>query len=198
VIKNEKKRSSTNLELLKELLNEKNYYSGLKESNTVFIVKQDSALLLELQKQLLDGFGKQAQSISQHEQLIKQATQLRSTLKTKNQERLFSNFIDKHQKQIFVMQTAFLINNHDYREAAEKLILAKAFKNINKSQNAVKQKEQVIVKNLHQQAIVLYRNHSLNMASEYWQLIIKLQPNNKIASKYLQRTRKLLDKLNQY
>ncbi len=194
----EKSRSFANLRLLEQYNVNKEFTKGLKKSNSLFIIKKHYDRLLKKQSILLSGLSKSVVSISDREGMLKKAKRLKSSARNKAQENQFQNFINTHQKKLYLEQSVLLFDDKSYIQSAKKLIQVKKLDKNIKKQTKIFRMEKLIVNKLHEQAIVYYRNHSLNKALSHWQLIKKLQPKNKLAEKYINRTKKLLDKLNSY
>lgn len=194
----EKSRSLANLRLLDQYYLNKEFTVGLEKSNSLFIIKKHFGELLIKQQKLLDGLSKSVVSISDKEQMLKTINQLKTSARSLQQKDQFQSFINIQQKKLYLEQSILLFDDKSYIDSAKKLVLVKKLdKDIDKQTNIFRM-EKLIVNKLHEQAIVYYRNHSLNKALNHWQLIKQLQPNNKLAEKYINRTKKLLDKLNKY
>ena len=106
--------------------------------------------------------------------------------------------MNKHKRRLYLDEASLLFDDQSYSEAAQKLVSAKKIDKKANSETSVFRMEKLLLNKLHEQAVVLYRNHSLRKALDRWNLILQLDPNNELAKKYTERTNKLLKKLNQY
>jgi len=194
----EKSRSFANLRLLDQYYTNKKFTKGLEKSNTLFIIKKHHDRLLKRQQQLLEGLAVTAVSISDTEKMLDKAKKLKVSARSTTQKNQFQKFINTHQKTLFLEQATLLFDDKSYIDSAKKLIQVKKLDRNIKKQTKIFRMEKLIVNKLHEQAIVYYRNHLLDKALNHWQLIMQLQPKNKLSQKYIKRTEKLLDKLNKY
>jgi len=197
-IKKEKLRSKSNLKLLERQLLNKRYRQGLKKVNSLFIVEQDLERLYQLQTKLLNRFADTAISISGREKMLMKLSQLMPSSRNETQRKIYADFINNQQQQLLLVESDLLFKDQSYLDAAKKYIEANKVKLNTRTNNSTIELETNLVNKLHEQAIVFYRNHNLNNALSHWQTVLKVQPANKLAQKYIERTQKLLRKLNQY
>ncbi|MGX5174845.1 LysM peptidoglycan-binding domain-containing protein [Aliikangiella sp. IMCC44653] len=194
----EKRRSQANIKLIKNYRLEKQYEKGLQKANTLFIVEQDLEKLLHEQQLTLDAFAKSSISLTERESMLKRLQKIAQSSRNLKQRELYQRFINAQNRLLFLDEALLLFEDKSYVQAAEKLVKAKALDKNMLRQTSVFRVEQLLLDKLHEQAVVLYRNHALKEAMQRWQLILKIQPENEIAQKYITRTQKLLEKLNQY
>ena len=92
VIIKENNRSLANLKLLEEYRLKKNFIKGLQKSNSLFVIKQHSDRLLEIQQKLLEGFEDTAKSISERKEIIREAEKLITTSRNEAQKKTLPGF----------------------------------------------------------------------------------------------------------
>lgn len=198
LVKKERRRSKANLALLKQYREKKEYYKGLSKANKLFVIETDFENLLHEQQLSLDALAESTVSLSDRTAMIKKLNQLSKQGRNTEQTELYIRFIKAQNRILFLDEAVLLFEDQSYAEAAKKLINAKKIDSkVNKETNVFRM-EKLLLNKLHEQAVVLYRNHSLRQALERWGLILQLEPNNELAQKYTQRTNKLLKKLNQH
>ena len=112
--------------------------------------------------------------------------------------RTIQSFINNHNRQLLLDEALLLFDDQSYIEAAGRLIDAKQIETKIEDGTDIFRMQKLLLNKLHEQAVLLYRNHSLQEALNRWSLILKLEPDNELAQRYSERTHKLIKKLNQY
>jgi hypothetical protein len=197
-ITQQKARSKANLKLLDDYIEKHEYLTGLKKSNQLFILATDFPQLLVKQKALLKAFSLSSVSFTEQEDMINACQALQKSARSSAQKKQIGYFILGQKQKLYTEQAELLFKDNSLVETAEKLIQLKAVEKKLKLEPKKNLIEQPLVNSLHEQAIIFYRNHALEQALSYWQLISKLQADNKLAQKYIVRTEKLLKNLKQY
>ena len=198
IVVKEKRRSTANINLLKQYRNDKRFYKGLEKSNTLFIVDSDLEQLLHEQQLILDALAERAISLRDREYMLKRVDEYSQKSRNSRQKSLYQRFIKAQNRLLFLDEAVLLFEDESYSQAAERLINAKKIDAKVDKETQVFRIEKLLLNKLHEQAVVLYRNHSLTDALDRWDLILQLDPENQLAQKYTERTNKLLKKLNQY
>jgi len=194
----QRRRSAANLKLLEEYRSKDQILKGLQKSNSLFILERDFDSLYHNQQLLLDDYAEKSQSISEKQQMLNNVKEISENARNKNQSAIYQRFIKAQNRILVVAQSQSLFQEKEYLKAAEKLIEAKKLDaNITKQTNIFRM-ETLLVNKLHEQAIVFYRNHSLDKALGRWKLILQLNPNHSLAAKYKTRTEKLIEKLGEF
>lgn len=194
----ERRRSKANIGLLKQYRSTKDYYKGLNKANRLFIIDTDLEKLLHEQQLTLDALIKSTASLSDRSKMLAKVTELSKQSRNDEQRALYQRFIKTQNRVLFLDEATLLFEDQSYAEAAQKLVNAKKIDDRINKETSVFRMEKLLLNKLHEQAVVLYRNHSLRQALDRWSLILQLDPTNELAKKYTQRTNKLLKKLNQY
>ncbi|WP_444997288.1 LysM peptidoglycan-binding domain-containing protein [Aliikangiella sp. IMCC44359] len=198
LFKKEQKRSKANLALINQYKTQKDYYKGLEKANSLFIADKDSDALLKIQNEILNAVAMSAASLSERSAMLKKVTQLSQSSRHDAQKSVYNLFIKKQYVSLYLDESVLLFEDESYVESAEKLVQAKKLHQEYSAQSNSHRMETLLLNKLHEQAVVLYRNHELKQAMVRWNLILQIQPGNELAQKYTQRTQKLLKKLNQY
>jgi|GEM_PF-3324707 len=198
LVKKEQRRSSANIRLVKDYRLKKQYYKGLEKANKLFVVEADMEALFHEQQLILDELAKNSVSLSDRADMLKKVTSQSQSSRNEKQKGLYQRFINAQNRLLFLDEAVLLFEDQSYTEAAQRLINAKKIDQKVDKETVVFRMEKLLLNKLHEQAVVLYRNHSLEQALERWSLILQLDPDNQLAQKYTQRTNKLLKKLNQY
>lgn len=198
IAKKEKTRSAANLKLLEQYRSDKNYLTGLKKSNSLFFVKKDQQELFKQQELLLESLAASSISLSDREKMLKQVSQLSKQTTSKKQINLYQKFLTKQSQQLLLDESILLYRDKSYIEAGQKLINAKKINPIIDKEATGFTIEKNIINKLHEQAVSLYGKKAFKEALLRWQVILKIEPKNELAQKYTERTKKLLNKLNQY
>lgn len=194
----ERRRSAANIKLLKQYRNDKRFYKGLDKSNTLFVVPVDLEKLFHEQQLMLDSLAERSVSLTDRATMLKRVTELSNKSRNTQQKSLYQRFINAQNRLLFLDEAVLLFEDESYSEAAERLINAKNIDAKMDKETIVFRVEKELLNKLHEQAVVLYRNHALKDALNRWSLILQLDPQNQLAQKYTERTNKLLKKLNQY
>ncbi len=197
-IADEKKRSSSNLELLDKYIAENKFIAGLQKSKTIFIVKEHRQLLLKKQGMLIDGLAQSIESQADREEALEEVGLLLNNASNDSSRTLYQTFIKEQIKQQYSEQANLLFEKNNYIDAALTVI------EYNQKNNSAAQSadriaiEKSLIDKLHEQALKLYRNHHLDKALYNWQLIQQIEPHNELSNKYIQRTEQMIKKLKQY
>lgn len=197
LVKREKRRSNANLALLKKYVDEKRFIKSLQRMTSIYIAKSHHKKLLNLQQNTLEQMALSQVSITERYKMIEQLKSI-----TKNSKRKFLNpnfnlFIQQQNHAVLLDEFSLLFDAGSYKSSAEKFIQAKKLDSKHDSLKKYSSKRDLLIQKLHEQAILLRKNQKLQQAVDSWALILEIQPENELALKYYERTRKLLDRLNQ-
>ena len=198
IVVKEQRRSRANIGLIKQYREKKDFYKGLEKSNKLFIVDQDLKKLFHEQQLILDALANASVSLSDRSNMLKQVTSYAKLSRSQQQKSLYQRFLNAQNRLLFLDEAVLLFEDQSYMDAAERLVNAKKLDENMDKETVVFRMEKLLLNKLHEQAVVLYRNHSLKQALDRWSLILQLDPDNELAKKYTERTHKLLKKLNQY
>ncbi len=197
IVIEEKKRSKANLAKLEKYRKDKLFVAGLRQSENMFFINRDRREQFQLQQQLLDEYAKTPRTISDRKNFIATVTNLKKKSAKSKQKKMYQGAINQQTRFMLMDQAVLLYESDEYKKASDKLASAKK---INRDQlpQRIAKVENSLINKLHEQAILFYKNHTLDKALELWNLIIQLQPEHKLANTYSERARKLLKRLEQY
>lgn len=194
IIKQENRLSNSNLKLVEKYRKEGAFIKSLQGINNLFFTQADQKQRLTIQQQILQDYQNSINTITDRRNMISNLVPLLKKTKSPKAKENLQQFLKNQNRQLLISESEILLKINDYTRSAEKLVAAKQIK---PSAKAFKI-ENLLVNKLHEQAMRFYKKHTLKEAIDLWDLVIKLQPENKLANKYLQRAQKLLKKLNQY
>ncbi len=197
LVKQERRRSRANIELLSQYLSQKETIKTLTRMTSIFIIKSHQQELLQLQHDALNRLAASSASISERHRMIDQVKVISAKSGRKILEPNFQQFIKLQLHNVLLNEFLLLFEDKSYFQAASKIIEAKKLKPIIKQNIQILETEKKLVNKLHEKAIVLRKNQQLKEAMESWHLILELQPENSLAAKYYQRTKKLLSRLDE-
>ncbi|TQV73054.1 LysM peptidoglycan-binding domain-containing protein [Aliikangiella marina] len=198
LVTKERRRSAANINLIRQYREDKRFYKGLDKSNTLFVIDSDIEKLFHEQQLILDALAERSVSLSDRGAMLKRVTEFSENSRNGQQRALYQRFINAQNRLLFLDEAVLLFEDESYSEAATRLINAKKIDAKVDKETQVFRIEKQLLNKLHEQAVVLYRNHALKDALDRWGLILQLDPENQLAQKYSERTNKLLKKLNQY
>ena len=191
-------RSTANVKLLAQYRQKAQLLAGLKKANTLFVLDKDLKKLYHEQQLLLDEYAKKSEQLFDKKHMLKNVSEISESARNQQQKDIYRRFIKAQHRLLVIQESQSLFESQEYLEAAKKLVEAKSLdKNVTR-QTSIFRMESLLINKLHEQAIVFYRNHSLEKALGRWDLILKLNPDHALAGKYKVRTEKLLQKLDQY
>lgn len=195
LVKQELRRSSANLELIGRYNTEKEYLKSLTRMTNIFVISDHHKLLKQAQLVALKQLSTSRVSISEKHRMIDQIKVISANSKRNFLEPNFQRFIKSQLHNVLLQEFLLLFEDNSYQQAAGKVIEAKNLKIIAQENFVVLDTEQQLINKLHEKAIILRKNQQLEKAMVSWQLILELQPDNTLAMRYLDRTKKLLARL---
>ena len=196
-----KERSKANLDLLNNLSVRGFHIRSLKRMTSIYMHQQYINKLLSLQKKVLKQLAISKKSASEKHDMFKAIKSIIKTSKRKKLNANFKYFLQQENYHFFYNEFILYLNAENYTQSAKKLITAKkiakvSYLSISKSEKeSATQKENQLIKKLHEKAVLSRKRQHLEKAIEYWKLILKIQPNNELALKYYHRTTKLLERI---
>jgi len=194
--KKEKRRSQANIALLKKYTAEKKFLKSLQRMTNIYLVKDDHGKLLQLQNDTLEQFAGSKVSVTERYKMIEQVESINKNSKQQFLKKQFNQFIRDQKRSLLLDEFVLLFEAASYEKSAKTLIEAKKTELETYSQTNYFAIEKSLINKLHEQAILLRKNQKLQEANDSWELILKIQPDNKLASKYQERTARLLERLN--
>lgn len=197
-VKNTIKRSLENLQLLDKYLAKQDYYLGLRKANILFFVEKDLKSLYERNQRLLDNIAESSISISERKAMLIEVQEISRSSRDDIQRKIYRHFITKQTKELLITESLELFKQQNYFTSAEKLVESMRIDEPFEKNSGLINMQPQLLDRLHEQAVMLYRNQSLQEALSRWNLILQLHPENELAKNYTQRTQKLLKKLNQF
>jgi len=196
LVKRENRRSNANIALLKKYTNEKQFIKSLKRMTNIYMIKSHHKDLLNLQKSTLNQLALSRVSITERYKMIEQIENIAKTSKRKFLDGNFNQFVQQQSHAVLLDEFVLLFEAGSYNKAAETLIKANKLNIKTELSGDYLSTKKSLINKLHEQAILLRKNQKLQQAVESWGLILEIQPDNELALKYYERTRRLLDRLN--
>ncbi|WP_196139597.1 LysM peptidoglycan-binding domain-containing protein [Aliikangiella sp. G2MR2-5] len=194
----QRSRSSANIGLLKDYRSKKQFDQGLQKANSLFVIPEDMSRLLSEQKLILKDYVASVESIDEMENMAAKVTKIAETSRNRAQRNIYQQFIKNVNIQLFTRQAITYFERKYFFQSAEKLVSAKRLDKTVARDTKIFRMQSLLINKLHEKAVILYRNHELDEALNYWEVILELNPEHALAKKYQQRTNTLLKKLNQY
>jgi len=195
LVRQELLRSTANLELLTQYITQKKYIKSLIRMTNIFVIDEHQKKLKHIQQTALNSLSTSKASISEKHRMVDQIKVVSANSKRDFLEPNFQHFIKIQLHNVLLEEFLLLFKDNSYQQAAGKIIEAKKLKNISKQNYSVLDTEKQLVNKLHEKAIILRKNQQLEKAMVSWQLILELQPDNSLAIRYLDRTKKLFARL---
>lgn len=195
LVKQERRRSRANIELLNTYVVDKKYLKALSRMTSIYVTESHFKELIDLQYNTLNTLAASRISISERHNMIDQVKVISAQSKRKSLDSNFRKFIVIQLHNVLLEEFILLYEDQTYYQAANKLIAAKKLKPIIKQNISVLETESKLVEKLHEKAIILRKDQNLEEAIKTWKLILKIRPKNELATKYLKRTTKLKNRL---
>lgn len=195
LVKQEQRRSKANLALIKSTIQKNELERALQQMDKLFILSADHKNLLTLQLSALTSIADKAITITERKQTLKKLTDVKNESSRKILLPAYQHFIRRHEQNIFIDEFLLLFEDQSYREAAKKLIKAQTIKGFDDNLKKVSQSVKKLINKLHEEAIIFRKKQQLDDALTSWSLILLIDETNELASKYHERTLKLLERL---
>jgi len=195
LVKQELLRSTANLELINQYITRKKYMKSLTRMTSIFVIGEHYENLKRVQQTALNHLSASKASISEKHRMVDQIKVVSANSKRNFLEPNFQHFIKIQLHDVLLEEFLLLFKDNSYQQAAGKIIEAKKLKNISEQNYSILETEKLLINKLHEKAIILRKNQQLEKAMISWRLILELQPDNSLAMRYLDRTQKLLARL---
>lgn len=196
LVQKEIRRSNANLKLIKNLIEDKDYFQALKKINTLFILKKHTNQLTKLQQQALSGLAQSSVSISDRYSMLEKINQTVKSNPRKSLDKNYKQFVQQQTQNVLLDEFNLLLDDQSFLDSADKLIAAKSYPQ-KQWQDELSHRVELLIEKLHEEAIIYRKNQDFGQAMTRWEKILFIDPDNELAKKYHARTSKLLAKLEQ-